>query len=160
MLFKPRPKGLGKENFIRLKDREEITGVFRGEIQETWTHWVNRRPIECVGEGCQTCVAAPQAKARFRFRVNLVTSKDGKYVAKIFESGGETYDAFAAWGAKFDLTKMIVDIQRVGSGQDDTKYVLMPRVDKPITPEMEAQISAVTLIPLKPEASVTPAAKG
>lgn len=158
MMFEPRKKGLGKENFLSLNDKEEVTGLFRGEIYTFKRHWVSNRGTECIGEGCHFCrdddeynaTEKDNSKRRFpafRFRVNFVTTKDGQWVAKIFEGGGETYDLLSSLDKKFDLAKTVVDIARRGLKQN-TKYDILPRVDQPLTKEMSSKINAVPLLAL------------
>lgn len=155
MLFVPRQKGLGKDSFLKLADKEEITGIFRGEIYTYRHHWTGSGGLECSGEGCPACAEpAPAGEKKrypaFRFRVNFVTSKDGKWVSKIFETGGEVYDQLSNLDKKFDLSKTVVEITRNGE-KKNTKYTIIPRVDQPITKEMEAKINAVPLLPLSLE---------
>lgn len=149
MLFVPRPKGLGKDNFLKLADKEEVTGIFAGEIYSFRRHWsqATQRSIECLGEGCQVCATDPESRASFRFRINFVTTKDGKWFPKIFEGGGELYDTLTGLDKKFDLSKTVVEITRMGMKQN-TKYNVLPRIDQPITKDMEAKIKAVELLPL------------
>lgn len=147
MMFAPRVKGLGADSFLKLNDKEEVTGVFSGEIYTFKRHWVANRGSECIGEGCTICAADPEAFPSFRFRVNFVTTKDGQWVSKIFEGGGETYDLLVNHDKKFDLGKTIVDITRMGL-KTNTKYNILPRLDQPISREMEAKIKSVTLLAL------------
>jgi hypothetical protein len=161
MMFIPREKGLGAENFLKLNDKEEVSGVFVGDLYRFKRHWVNGRGSECPGEGCSFCDADAQFNATeadlkkhryaaFRFRVNFVTTKDGQWVAKIFEGGAETYDLLVSLDGKFDLSKTVVDITRMGLKQN-TKYNILPRLDQPITKEMKSKIDSVTLIALVAE---------
>lgn len=154
MLFEPRPKGLGKDSFLKLNDKEEVTGVFRGEIHTFKRHWVSNRSQECTGQDCPFCTAKTDPEKEnypaFRFRVNFVTTKDGEWVAKIFEGGGELYDQLTNFDRKFDLTKTVVDISRQGLKQS-TRYLIYPRIDQPITKEMEAKLKSVTLLALSVE---------
>lgn len=150
MLFEPRKKGLGKENFLKLSDGEEVTGIFSGAIHTFKRHWSQntQRSTECPGEGCQICAVDPEKNyPAFRFRINFITTKDGQWVAKIFEGGGELYDQLVNLDRKFDLAKTIVDIGRQGLKQN-TKYMILPRVDIPLTKEMDAKVKAVKLLAL------------
>ncbi len=148
MLFKPRPKGLGKENFLKLNDNEEISGVFRGEIHTFKRHWVNQRSVECPGDDtCPICNVDPDNYPSFRFRINFITTKNGEWIAKIFEGGGELYDMLVTIDRKFDLSRTAVEITRMGLKQN-TKYSVLPRLDMPITEAMEEKLSSVSLLPL------------
>ncbi|NBU22277.1 hypothetical protein EBS43_12830 [bacterium] len=149
MLFQPRQKGLGRENFLKLNDQEEVTGVFRGDIYTFKRHWSDNRSLECPGSGCTLCSTGLKENfPSFRFRINFVTYKDGHFSAKIFEGGGETYDLLVSLDKKFDLSKTLVDITRRGLKQN-TKFDFLPRVDHPITPEIEFKIKNVTLVTLQ-----------
>lgn len=154
MLFTPRTKGLGGENFLKLNDGEEITGIFKGEIYRFKKHWTNERSIECIGESCSLCRADseeqdPKKKRypSFRFRINFITSKDGQWIPKIFEGGGETYDSLTNINSKVDLSKSFVDISRHGV-KKNTKYQFFVRSDTPFTKEMAGKIESVSLLPL------------
>lgn len=152
MMFAPRPKGLGKESFLKLNDQEEITGVFRGEIYLYKRHWINKRGIECSGESCPVCKADAKKEnyPSFRFRINFITSKDGQWIAKIFEGGSEVYDSLTRLDKKHDLSKTAVEITRAGLGTS-TKYHILPLKDYPMTKELEATLKSVTLKPLHSE---------
>ena len=157
MLFTPRPKGLGKENFLKLNDQEEVTGIFKGDIHTFKQHWANGKSFECVGQECsyckcrgQDCSCEGDSKKHypgFRFRINFVTPNEGQWKAKIFEGGGELYDFLTSLDKKFDLTRTLIDITRRGMKQE-TKYDILPRVDQPITQEMAAKIQAAPLLAL------------
>lgn len=147
MLFTPRQKGLGKDNFLKLRDKEEITGLFRGEIYTFKRHWSNNQGVECVGEDCPVCKVDPENYPAFRFRINFITTIDGKWVAKIFEGGGELYDSLANLDRKFDLSKTVVEITRRGLKQS-TKYDILPLVNEQVTSEMEKKLKEVDLLQL------------
>jgi len=147
MLFTPRPKGLGGQNFLKLNDGESVTGAFRGDIYKFKRHWVNGRGVECDGPTCTVCKAAQGDKKQFptfRFRINFVTNKDNQWSAKIFESGGETYDLLETLDKKYDLSKMAVEITRIGLGTK-TKYQIFPLKDYPITDELKKKLESVSL---------------
>lgn len=149
MLFTPRPKGLGKENFLKLSDGEEVTGVFRGQPHTFRRHWMQstQRSSECVGEGCPICQADPENRPAFRFRINFITTRDGRWIPKIFEGGGELYDQLSSLDKKLNLANTVVEIQRRGVKQN-TKYMIIPMTNMPITKEMAAMIAQVQLLPL------------
>jgi hypothetical protein len=149
MLFTPRPKGLGKDSFLKLNDKEEVAGLFRGEIYTFKRHWTNNQGVECQGENCQVCKVDPENYASFRFRINFITTINGQWVAKIFEGGGEIYDQLENLDRKYDLSKTVVEIIRRGLKQN-TKYDILP-MNRPVTPEMEQKIKSVTLLALSAE---------
>lgn len=147
MIFVPRPKGLGKDAFLKLVDGEEVKGVFRGEPYRFLRHWSNQRSVECIGDGCPVCAVDKENRPSFRFRINFLTSRDGKWFAKIFEGGGDLYDSLTSLDRKFDLSSTVVDITRRGTKQN-TRYEVIPMAHMRITDEMRAQIAAVELLPL------------
>jgi hypothetical protein len=150
MLFKPRQKGLGSENFLKLNDREEVSGFFRGEIYSFRRHWHEGRGVECTGNDCPICAIAPENKPASRYRINFVTSKDGQWIPKIFEFGNEIYDSLVDKDKKYDLLKTAVEITRRGL-KTNTKYEILPLVNYPVTKEIEAKLKNVTLLPLSSE---------
>jgi len=157
MLFTPRLKGLGKENFLRLGDQEEATGIFKGEIYTFKQHWVDGRGSECSGPGCQMCANDPEHYPAFRFRVNFILSNNGQLAAKIFEGGGGIYDSLVNLEKKFDLSKTIIDISRSGT-KKNTKYQILPRSDIPVTQEMESKFKSIQLHQLSTASNATGAA--
>lgn len=150
MMFTPRPKGLGKDSFLKLQDKEEVIGIFKGEIYTFKHHWTEKQGFECEGANCQHCKNNPDKFPSFRFRINFVTTINGNWVAKIFEGGGELYDQLENLDRKYDLSKTVVEIIRRGLKQS-TKYDILPMVQHPLTKEMEAKIKSVSLLPLTVE---------
>ena len=147
MMFTPRPKGLGKENFLKLNDQEEVTGMFAGEIHTFKQHWRDNKSTECIGKGCNICAVDPENFPAFRFRVNFITLRNDQWVAKIFEGGGKVYDALVNLDKKFNLTRTPVDITRRGMKQN-TSYDIFPRMDIALTADEEVKIKAVALLKL------------
>lgn len=150
MLFTPRPKGLGKDAFLKLADQEEVTGIFRGDIHTFRRHWVNNKSVECSGDACFHCKTDPESFPSFRFRINFITSKEGQWTPKIFEGGGEIYDLLTSLDKKFDLSKTIVEITRHGLKQS-TKYTIIPMVQTNLTPEDEKALALCGVLALKHE---------
>src|ERR1700676_1785789 len=109
------PQG-GSENFIKLKDKESITGVFVGEPYDFSVLWGNKKS-EVVPEG------TPNAK--FRFRINFVVKANTGYVAKIFEQGPGIYKRLIKLNSEFQgLDTVVVKISRLGSTMNDTEYFI------------------------------------
>ena len=143
MLFTPRKKGISTENFIRLQDGQEVTGIFAGMPDTFKIHWLNNKTSICE-DGCSVCRDFPDNKPKFRFRINLVTQENGKWIPKIFEGGGPLFDDLVAKDAKFGLHKTLIEISRRGT-KADTKYEVLPRLDIVVTPEMIKEIKTVKL---------------
>ena len=106
----------GSNNYIKLKDKESIVGVFQGDIHEFFVRWENGKATE-VAEG------APGAS--FRFRVNFVLKDGSTFAPKIFEQGVTVYRQLEELHAEYDLTTIFVKITRNGVGQD-TSYSVLP----------------------------------
>jgi|ERR1019366_1431445 hypothetical protein len=126
MIFKERPKG--PNNFLKIKAGESIKGILRGEIFDYSQHWNTGKSEPCEGEGCVLC--GEGLKKSFRFRCNILTKEVNpeygeKYVCKIFEQGGVTYDFLKSLAEDFDLEKTVLKISRVGEKMQ-TKYTIVP----------------------------------
>lgn len=135
----------GSPNLVKLKDKDSIYGVLRGEIFEFRQHWVGQRSSVCPGEGCPLC--AQQAKASFRFRANILVQENKAWVAKILEMGWKVYGQLREINRDNALENSLLKISRVGSGQNDTNYFV--NFVKPV-PAGEAKIlDAIPLLDLQ-----------
>lgn len=121
--------------FVRLKDKESITGVFRGDIYEFFQLWKPGAKPEIVAEGTP--------KASFRFRLNFIVKENDVYTAKIFENNSSTYKKLAALAGEYELDDVTVKITRDGEGLD-TEYSVLPLLKLKVS---EA-VKAVVLLPL------------
>jgi hypothetical protein len=138
---------------VKLKDKESVYGVLRGEIDEHDVHWVGKASQRCPGAGCALCKTE---KSRFRFQVNMVVRGEAEhYTAKILEGGWKLYEQLRILSEEADLEQLLIKILRTGSGQNDTVYTAMP-IPKPLTAAQLAMINKVPLIDLKK--TVTPIA--
>lgn len=110
--------------FVKLKNGDKINGVFRGNPEIFNLHWVNKRPVDCDGPQCAHCKAGD--KAKFRFRLNLITRVDGVYVARIFDGNYGTYlDLKDLHESGYNLEETALTIARSGEGTD-TRYTVIP----------------------------------
>lgn len=92
-------------NLIKLKAGESVVGVLRGEPYE-FEH--------AFKEG---------DKAKFRFRLNMVTKVNGAMTAMVLEGGWKLYQGLRTLSeAGWDLETSFVKISRQGSGMNDTTY--------------------------------------
>jgi hypothetical protein len=113
-------QGEGGNLFLKLKDGESVTGVFRGEIYEFYSRWDgNRSKVTSVDD--------PEGKSRFR--LNFVTKEENKLVAKIWEFGVGIYNQLADLNEDYSLEETKVKITRRGTGTDTT-YNILPTKDK------------------------------
>lgn len=136
------PQGGGSNNFVKLKDKESITGIFRGETHEFFVKWTDGKSTE-VPEG------TPGSK--FRFRINFVVKEGASYVPKIFEQGQIVYEFLAGLHKEYPLETTVCKITRKGE-KLDTTYEIMP-LRQPVTPEAEKVLNTVKLNPLTSKAS-------
>ncbi len=136
MEFKKDPK-VGDGTFLKLKDGEQVIGVFRGSPREFFVKWQDNKSIECE-EGT--------AKAKFRFRVNFIlVNANGELTPKIWEGGPTFYNDLKALNFDYPLEKNMVKIHRKGSGMNDTEYTILPVPKGELTKEREEKLSAVKL---------------
>lgn len=129
------PENSGSKNFLKLKDKESIEGIFRGELFEFFVQWKENK-TKVVDEGAQD--------AKFRFRVNFVTKENGVYISKIFEQGVIVYRQLAELHAEYELPATVCKITRNGTGTDTT-YSILPLLKKPITKEIMAHLETLEL---------------
>lgn len=134
----------GSKHFLKLKDKESISGIFMGNLYEFFILWENKKSRE-VAEG------TPDAK--FRFRINFVSKEGAVYVPKIFEQGSIVYRQLAELHEEYDLEKTVIKITRNGMGTDTT-YSLLPLLKQVITKEVADHLKEIDLLPL--EGKVTP----
>lgn len=135
------PESGGSNNYVKLKDKESITGIFRGEIKEFFVLWRDGKSTE-VPEG------TPGSK--FRFRINFVTKEGSSYVPKIFEQGQLVYEQLAAIHEEYPLEQTVCKITRNGE-KLDTTYAIMP-LRQPVTPETDNVLRVMKLLPLDSKA--------
>lgn len=138
------PKEVGAVNntFVSLKDGQDIVGVIVGEPLTFKQVFVN---------GKSHLVEDDHPAGKFRFRCNLVTKEDDRYVAKVLEQGPALYKKIYNLGSEYELEKTAVKISREGEGYQ-TKYELMPLGPKSQpTEESLAEIARVELLNLDPK---------
>lgn len=141
--------GLDGKAFVKLKDKEFVTGVFRGDVKEYRQHWLGSSGAPCTGDGnCPHCKGGN--KSAFRFRLNLITKEDGKYLAKVFEQGWLFYQQLSALNKDFPLEKNVVKVTRHGSSKNDTTYTVIPVPNGALTADLEKVIAAIPLNELDP----------
>jgi hypothetical protein len=135
--------------FLKLKDKESVRGVFRGDPYDFRQHWINQKSVLCTG--ATTCTQCKEGlKSTFRFRLNFFVKDDqGGYSPKIFEQGWTVYSQLRdLHGADYDLEKTVVKITRSGSGTD-TSYSVVPLPNGLLTKEVNDKIAQIPLLDLK-----------
>jgi len=129
----------GSKSFLKLKDKESATGIFRGEIHEFYAAWDGSKYKE-VPEGTQG--------GSFRFRINFVVKEESNFVPKIFENGKGVYRQLAELHSEYDLQETVVKITRSGT-ETETTYTIMPLPPKmQMSKETKAFVDKIELLPL------------
>lgn len=124
--------------FLKLKDGESVSGVFRGEIYAFYSYWDNAEKKSFV-------VDVEHDLARQRYRLNFVTKDEsGQLVSKIWEFAGPIYDMLQAINEEYPLPETTVKITRKGTGKD-TEYNLLPLLKQPLTKAHLATIEEIKL---------------
>lgn len=147
MRFKDAASDSGGEKlpFLKLKDGEEITGVFKGLLYEFYQVWDTKEIFPW-----DTPRNERPANASFRFRVNFITKEGASYVAKVMEQGSTIYNAIRDLNEEYALEETVVKIKRTGSTKDDTRYSILPVAPKgQPTPAGWTVINKVPLIKLE-----------
>lgn len=135
--FDKKAKEASGGSFIKLKDGDEVVGVFRGEPYTFYQEFKSRIEYPYKVEG-----------ASFKFRVNFVIkSKDG-YVAKILQGGATMAEQISACKDEYGLD-CIYKIKRKGSGKDDTTYSVLFKSE--LTPAQKKELASVELLSLTSE---------
>jgi hypothetical protein len=128
-------QGKGPGIFLKIGDGDSVTGIFKGELYEFRSKWVNNRPQ-------LTDSSDPEGKPRFR--ANFVIKEEGRLVAKIWEFPTGIYNKLANIHEEYPLEETKVKITRRGVGTD-TEYDILPLLKDVITPEVKKAIDAVPL---------------
>lgn len=118
--------------FLKLKDKETLTGTFQGDIYEFYSKWVNGKSV-VTDENDQ--------ESSFRFRINFVYKENGTLCSKIFEGGATVYNMLKDLHSEYDLPKIFVKMTRNGVGTSTT-YSLLPMLKVPVN---AAQIKDIEL---------------
>lgn len=131
--------GSGSKNFLKLKDKESVTGIFRGELHDYYAIWENSKSRE---------VSETTPGGTFRFRVNFVVKDGSNYNVKIFENGVNVYRQLSELHAEYNLEETVVKITRNGTGTDTT-YSILPLLKQQLTKEAKTFLEKLELLPLE-----------
>lgn len=127
MKFKELKEKQQKNNFIRLKDGEEVVGVFVGDPVDYYQHYLpnEKKSYLCTGKGCELC---KDNKASFRFRVRFAVSdvNNNTFEGAIYEGAFGAYKDLASLAEDYDLNKNLIKIKRKGTNKD-TRYSFIPK---------------------------------
>lgn len=154
---------------IRLLDKAPVT---------QWTHWLKAPAnggkgvgVVCIGKSCPVCALMAKEKAQNVAKENraytskkthminiLIKKSDGTKEVALLEQGnglfGQLKDAMvmmASAGLEPDLTSVDIMVNRTGTGFSNTKYSVMPLMNKlsPLTAE-ELAMEKYDLATVKP----------
>lgn len=132
----PKGDGNGKAYLKLVNDGDSMTGIFRGEVFEFFQIW----PFGGEKQIFDTRVPGSVS----RFKVNFVVHEGGKFVAKIWEFGLQTYNQLAEYAENYDLEQTKIKLTRRGSGKA-TIWMTMPLLKETLTKKQLAEIEAVEL---------------
>ena len=136
MKFNADPKTDGAGEYLKIKDKKSVVGVFRGEPLEYYAKWDGKKSSKCD---------PTDAKARFRFRVNFIVQESGSLKSLIWEQGPMVYNSLKAINADYNLESHFMKITRHGSGMNDTEYMIMPVPNGALDASKEQMVAAVPL---------------
>jgi hypothetical protein len=134
------------KDILKLKDGDQVEGVFRGDPVEYRQHWPQGgRPIICPDDGtCPACAA--NDKPSFRFRINFVVKDKNNWVPMVWEQGWTVYNQLKSMHENdYPLNTTIVKIRRTGEGMNDTSYTILPSPQGVVSKELNDQLNKLQL---------------
>lgn len=131
--------------YLKIKDGERVRGVFKGNPHE----------FGRIGWGKDSKVVPFGTEGSTdRFLINFIVKEGASYVAKVWERGNTQYNEIKDLNEKYPLEETVVEIKRVGSGKDDTRYSILPLPPKEQPGEAGWKvINAVKLVDIWPKES-------
>ncbi len=126
MRFKKIEEHSGNGDYIKLKDKESIIGVFVGEPYE-FNAVFEQRYVE-VPEGTKG--------AKFRFRINFIVKDGPTFSPRIFENSATVYRQLEELHTEYGLDSIFVKITRNGDGLETT-YSILPGKKTPTAEELQ-----------------------
>lgn len=137
MNFEETPEVTKSSIFLKLKDKETIKGVFRGE---PFGYFYNYETKETANE--------QRPGFTKKYRVNFIIKENGAYVAKIWEFGTKINRQLFIMNKNYNykLEQVMVSITRHGAPKDPkTEYFISPEPNWLVSPDLERIISQVKL---------------
>lgn len=164
-------------NYIKFPEGATVLRVLDKAPVTQWTHWLKPPAnggkgvgVVCIGAKCPICALMAKEKAmnvpkedrkyssKKTHMINVLVRKDGKNEVALLEQGnglfGQLKDVMtmmASAGLTPDLTTMDIMVNRTGTGFNNTKYSVMPLMNKisPLTAE-ELALEKYDLNTIKP----------
>ena len=165
-------------NYLRFAEGSTIIRVLDEAPYSRWQHWLPAPAnggkgvgVDCIGENCPVCAkiklekakGTPKENIKFTTKkvhsINVLVRKDGKNEVYVLEQGnglfGNLKDVMVMMGSAGmtpDLRNMDIMVNRTGTGFSNTKYSVMPLMNKvsPLTDEEKA-LEKYDLLNLKPK---------
>lgn len=166
-------------NYLKFQEGTTILRVLDEAPYSRWTHWLGAPAnggkgvgVDCIGKGCPVCEIIAKEKAqgierskmkyssKMTHSINvLVRKQDGSKEVSVLEQGnglfGQLKDVMTMMGSAGmtpDLRNMDIMINRSGTGFNNTKYSVMPLMNKvaPLTQD-ELALEKYNLSELKPK---------
>lgn len=132
----------GTSTYIRLKDKESVVGIFRGDPYHFYSLWEDKKS-RIVEKGTKG--------AKFRFKLNFLIKDGASWLPWIFENGKTVYKQLMEINGEYPLETTYLKITRNGS-EMDTTYSILPMLKQTLTPEATALLETIPLHSLEPKA--------
>lgn len=139
----------GGGSFVRIKDGENVVGIFQGDPVEYRQHFsqAERKSYVCPESECPRCAAGE--KSSFRFRLNFLVAEGNSFTPKILEQGWTVYEALRELNKEYPLEKTLIKFSRKGTDMNDTQYFILPS-SQGLNEEKLAAIKRIELLDLTP----------
>jgi hypothetical protein len=138
----PSGKGGDKNELIKLKDGDSVTGIVIGDFH-TYYATFNGKYYQSAQRG--------QPGAKFRFRVSFAVKDGANWSLKMLEQGSMLYEALFSLNEEYPLEETIITIKRKGSGATDTEYSPLPSGKIKLTKEEAAYLATLKPLDLRLE---------
>jgi len=129
--------GGGGGLFVKLKDGDEVEGVFMGEPHTFYQVFGSKTEHDNWVDG-----------SSFKFKIPFVVKENGVYVAKIFQGSKTTAGILLDVKDEYG-TDCLYKIKRKGSTKEDTKYSILFKGNLSVA-ELES-VKKIELPSLKPK---------
>lgn len=130
---------MSKENFIKLKDGESVTGVLRGEEIQKWQKFNNRTK--------RYEESSHDDGGQFKFLINFIVKDNEEYKAKWLQGTWKTRKKIKALAQTKDLSLHPITVSRKGSTMSDTEYTVT--VGSPLSEKTLQIVNSVDLLTLE-----------
>src|ERR1700690_2881458 len=98
---RPKQESISSDKFLKMKDGETRSGVFRGEIYSYYVIWKDGRYQEAKSS---------DPGSTQRHKANFVMYEGNKFIAKVFEFSDPVYDQLAEINKIYPLESTKIQI--------------------------------------------------